>query len=233
MFKQLFTFIYPKLCFSCDRELRGDERFICLHCEQDIPIFTSINNWNNVDTENPVFQLFWGKSEVQYATSCYEYIKGEKLQKLIHELKYNGRKSLANYFGEIMAEEIKSNPKLNDVDTLCFVPSSKQKIRKRGYNQAEELANSIARHIDKPSSNVLIKLKNTASQTSKNVHDRHCNLENSFTVNNKKTLPNNTKHLLLIDDVITTGATLNACAKVLLSEFHVKISVLTLAYRNV
>jgi len=233
MFRQIFTFIYPKLCFSCERELRGDERFVCLHCEQDIPSFTFKNNDKHTDVENPVFQLFWGKSEVQYATSCYEYIKGEKLQKLIHELKYNGRKNLANYFGEIMAQEIGSNPKLIDVDIICFVPSSKQKIRKRGYNQAEVLANSIAQHISKPSLNLLIKKKNTASQTSKNVHDRHCNLENSFTVNKKTTLPNNAKHLLLIDDVITTGATLNTCAKVLLSEFHVKISVLTLAYRNV
>ncbi|MFT6715830.1 MAG: ComF family protein [Saprospiraceae bacterium] len=233
MFRQLFTFIYPRLCSSCERELRDDEKHVCLHCSQDIPPFVPEQDHNDGHSLNPMFQLFWGKSDVQYATSCYQYIKGEKLQKLVHELKYNGRKNLASYFGEMMAQEIKNNSKLCDIDAICFVPSSKQKIRVRGYNQAQELAISISKYIDKPSLDLLMKKKNTASQTTKNVHDRHLNLEKSFSINKKLPFPPQCDHVLLIDDVITTGATLNACAKLILSEFDVKVSVLTLAYRHV
>lgn len=233
MLKQLLTFVYPQTCFACDRELRAQETQVCLHCQQDIPAFDFENHSENDAEKNPVFQLFWGKSNVHYATSCYEYIKGEKLQKLIHELKYKGRKKLALYFGEIMAQEITTNIKFQDIDTICFVPSSVQKTRKRGYNQAQELAKAISKSIGKPCLNILIKRKNTTSQTSKNVHDRHFNLENSFSINNKFILPENCKHILLVDDVITTGATLNACAKIIEMNFDVKVSVLTIAFRHV
>ncbi|MFT6747073.1 MAG: ComF family protein [Glaciecola sp.] len=232
MLKQLLTFVYPQTCFACNRELRADETQVCMHCQQDIPTFDFEKMEGNEAEKNPVFQLFWGKSNVHYATSCYEYVKGEKLQNLIHELKYKGRKNLAKFFGEIMAREINVNLKFQDIDAICFVPSSQQKTRKRGYNQAQELATSISKSAGKPCLDILAKKKNTASQTSKNVHDRHFNLENSFAINKKVTLLNNCKHILLIDDVITTGATLNACAKIIEGNFDVKVSVLTLAFRH-
>jgi ComF family protein len=233
MFKHFLTYIYPQLCFSCERELRAGEKLVCLHCEQDIPVYLNDGTEVLSQEENCISQLFWGKSEVSYATSCYSYIKGEKLQKLIHELKYKGRKRLANYFGEIMAEEIKDNIKFSDIDAICFVPSSKNKTRVRGYNQAQELAKSISKSVGKPSLHLLLKKKNTTSQTNKSVIERHYNLENSFSINSKIDLSKDCKHVLLIDDVITTGATLNACAKVILDAFEVKVSVLTLAYRHI
>ncbi len=232
MLNHLFSFIYPSLCYSCERELRGDEKQICLHCEEDIPSFEAHSEMNGFK-DNPVHQLFWGKSDVSYATSCYEYIKGEKLQNLVHQLKYKGQRDLADYFAKIMAQEIESNHRLKSVDGICYVPSSKRKTKQRGYNQAQELAKSISKLNAIPVANLLVKQKNTSSQTSKNVNERHVNLENSFALNKKEKQPSAFKHILLIDDVITTGATLNACAKIILKEYRAEVSVLTLAYRHI
>jgi len=233
MIKQLLSFIYPKLCFACERELRGDETQVCLHCQEDIPVYGKDQD-KSQSNSNTVFQLFWGKSNVQYATSCFEYVKGEKLQRLIHELKYKGQRNLAKYFGEIMANEITNNHHFSCVDAICFVPSSKQKTRTRGYNQAEELAKTISKLTEIPTLDILAKRKETTSQTDKNVHDRHFNLQKSFALKKSKGSPTKQhQHVLLVDDVITTGATLNACANVLLTNSNVRVSVLTLAYRNI
>jgi ComF family protein len=233
MIKQLLSFIYPQLCFACERELRGDETHVCLHCQEDIPSYNNDQSTTLSDM-NSVFQLFWGKSDVLYATSCFEYIKGEKLQLLIHELKYKGQRNLAKYFGEFMVKEITTNNHFSTIDAICFVPSSKRKTRVRGYNQAEELAKTISRMTKIPTVDALVKKKNTSSQTDKNVHERHFNLQNTFALKKTKKSPiKQIKHVLLVDDVITTGATLNACATVLLADLKVEVSVLTLAYRNI
>ncbi len=231
MLKQILTFIYPKLCYACDRELRHPETHVCLHCQEDIPVLSEEHQHHN--NENRVLQLFWGKSEVDYATSCFLYVKGEKLQTLIHELKYKGAQDLAKYFGKIMSDHFAKNENFKEVKAICYVPSNKQKIKNRGYNQAEKLASVISSQTSLPCLNLLIKKKETDSQTSKSVHDRHLNLDKSFSINPKSKLPTHCYHVLLIDDVITSGATLNACANTLRKQLNLKVSVLTLAFRDI
>lgn len=228
MIRQLLSFVYPKLCSSCDEPLRFDESYICWHCLEDLPDFSTLKPDNN-----PAFQLFWGKSDVQYASSCFEFIKGEKLQGLIHEFKYQGRQNLAEHFGKIMAHHFLNNPYFWTIDAICYVPLTNKKEKNRGYNQARELANGIHKELNLPVLNLLHKNTQTVSQTSKNVHERHENLRNSFSPNLNPLLLKNTKHVLLVDDVMTTGATLNACAQQLINQLHLKVSVLTLAFRNV
>ncbi len=229
MLQNLLTFVYPKLCLSCNRELRAKEKFVCLHCESD---FYPTNF--NEKSENPVFQLFWGKVNVEYASACFNFIKGEKLQDFIHEFKYKGQKNLAEFFGYIMADYMANSTFFKGVDAICFVPSSKAKIRQRGYNQAEELAKVMAKKSKLPLvKKMLIKSKSKQSQTNKNVFERFENMQFTFEIPEKTKTNFPYQHILLIDDVITTGATLEACASLLIKELNCKVSILTLAYRNI
>lgn len=229
MLREILTFVYPKLCISCERELRADEGWVCLHCEND---FSPTNYKKN--EENPVFQLFWGKVNIEYASACFDFIKGENLQQLIHEFKYKGKIQLAPFFGKIMANYIQNSKNYEGIDAILFVPSSKEKIRKRGYNQAEELAKSIAKELQLPVINsLLIKSKNRQSQTTKTVLERYQNMENTFEIKEKGKTGIHYQHFLLVDDVITTGATVESCASALKKIMKVKVSVLALAYRNI
>ena len=126
MLSELLSIIYPSQCYGCAREIRASENQICLHCLHGLCDFEANHD------EPVVFQLFWGKSNINYATSCYSFIKGEPLQNLIHEFKYKGNKKLAHEFGTQMGKFILSNSEFQDVDALSYVPTSKKKKRKRG-----------------------------------------------------------------------------------------------------
>lgn len=201
--------------------MRESENKICLHCSSDLSYFKVI------DEENPIEQLFWGKAKIEQGDACFNFVKGEKTQKLIHDFKYKGNKKLAHYFGELMSTKSEI---FNTIDLICPVPSTNKKTRKRGYNQAEELAKSLAKTTNTPMKILLKKKKEKGSQTSKDVYHRHLELSESFTLNK---IPTQAKHILLIDDVITSGATLNSCAEIIEKENDVKISVLALAFRNI
>ena len=229
MISNLLSFIYPKLCLSCERELRTDEKLICLHCEFDLYPTLFLKK-----EENPVFQLFWGKVNIEYASSCFNFIKGENLQEFIHEFKYKGHKNLAEFFGRKMSNYLKDSNLFDGIDAVCYVPSSKSKIKQRGYNQAEELAKVIAKQLNiSLLKNIIIKQKSSKSQTDKNVFERYKNMESTFEISKKSKQIFESKHLLLVDDVVTTGATLEACACLLIKELNCKVSILTLAYRNI
>lgn len=201
--------------------MRKSENKICLHCSSDLSYFKVF------DEENPIDQLFWGKAKIAQSSACFNFVKGEKTQKLIHEFKYKGNKNLGEFFGDIMSSKSEI---FKNIDLICPVPSTNKKTRKRGYNQAEELAKSVAKATNIPMKTLLQKKKEKGSQTSKDVYHRHLELSESFTL---KTIPSQAKHILLIDDVITTGATLNSCAEKIEKEYDVKISVLALAFRNI
>ncbi len=225
MLSALLPIIYPSQCSGCAREIRATENQICLHCLHGLCDFET-------NHDSPVFQLFWGKSDVVHATSCYSFIKGEALQHLIHEFKYKGNKKLAREFGIQMGNIILSSTEFKDVDSLCYVPTSKRKERQRGYNQAHELCKGVALACLLPIVPFVKRTNKVRSQTSKKVHDRHKQLESSFYANPKSS-EGNYKHILLIDDVITTGATLSICSKIIIKEFNLKVSVLALAYRDI
>lgn len=183
---------------------------------------------------NIIEKLFWGKCEVEFAGSICNFIKGETIQKVIHNFKYKRFKNLAFEMGCLMGKQLITTNTLITPDYVICVPTSLKKKINRGYNQSEILAKGVASEINVSFlKSVLKKIKNIESQTDKNVSGRYDNINNSIIVNQSIIEKINGKHLLIVDDVITTGATLVSCVKAINEVTNCKISVLSLAYRNI
>lgn len=224
MLKSLLSIFFPTNCLCCAAPLLQQENNICLKCSADFGIFSDFKT-----PENEIEQLFWGKAQVYFATAPFLFLKGEHLQTIVHEFKYNHQKSLARQMGERLGAIINSIEHLQDVDAIAFVPMHKSKIKKRGYNQAKVLASGVSKVFNQPVVNALKRVKNTKTQTEKNVLERYKNSHHKF-----KGVSINQKHVLIIDDVITSGATLAACAEEIKSvNPNIKVSVACLAYRKI
>lgn len=222
--KAFIHLFYPNLCEACDKLLVGNERVICVSCRYKIP---KTNYWRIDD--NPVAQSFWGRVRVERACSYFFFNKGSNYRKLLHKLKYKGQKEIGIILGRYFGGELSKTAWCNGVDVLIPVPLHATKQRRRGYNQSECIAQGLAEAVSLPVvTHNLIKCVDTESQTQKSRADRWQNVANVFTVLYPELL--NGKHILLVDDTLTTGATLEACAQVLLAACNCKVSIVTLAY---
>lgn len=182
----------------------------------------------HTDAANPVAQSFWGRVPLQQATAFYYFEKGGNVQNLLHNLKYNGQKELGETIGRLYGNELKEH-NWAAIDIVLPVPLHKRKQRKRGYNQSWHFAKGMARGLDATAlENVLVKTVSTQSQTKKTREERIKNVKEVFAITNRKALEN--KHILLVDDVITTGATIESCAQTLLQVEGVTVSVASIAY---
>ncbi len=210
---------YPHLCILCENPLIENEQQICLNCLYNLPKTNYHTNKGN-----PARALFAGFPQVNEVTAFLFFEKDGITQKLIHSFKYYDNKSLAEYLGRIAATELKEYGSYASVETIIPIPLHPKKEKKRGYNQSECIANGIASvygcEIDKTS---LSRVTETISQTRKSVYDRHMNVENIFKLTDPGKLSG--KHVLLIDDVITTGATTSACIETLSEIPEIKISI--------
>lgn len=221
--KHLLNLFYPDLCHSCGLSLVKGERTICIRCIDLLPR-TSFH----ADRENQVEKVFWGKVELEGATTFAYFNKGGMMQKLLHELKYKGARQVGSRLGELLGEELLKTPAFRDVDMVIPVPLHFKKKRKRGFNQAEMIALGICTAIERPMEiNALIRTQHTATQTKKSRFDRWDNVGDVFKVNAPKKIEG--KHILLVDDVLTTGATIGSCANILLEHAETKVSIATLA----
>lgn len=217
----LISVFYPLNCKSCEEPLVKGETYFCLHCELNFgEIFNETSSYSEIE------QLFWGKVKVENTFAAYQFLKQENLQRLIHEFKYKGNKKLAYELGALIGTQAKN--KFEGVNVVSFVPMFKSRELKRGYNQAEVLAKGFSSTTGIKVENLLERAEATTTQTEKGVYERFENMEGKF-----KLLKNlkDKSHVLLIDDVITTGATLASCAKVL-TNAGVKVSIVCLAYRG-
>ncbi len=217
---------FPSLCITCGERLISQEKLVCFNCWQDLPV----TNFH-YDHENKVAQLFWGRVEIEYATSFFSYKKGSRYQQLVHFIKYKGLKELGFETGRKFGLSLKDSEKFKKVDIIVPVPLHPKKEKKRGYNQSEWIAKGIAAVLNKPvSTKNMFRRIHTSTQTRKNRFDRWQNVEGIFDIHS----PNeyNEKHILLVDDVITTGSTLEACATQLLKIPGTKVSIATLAYAD-
>lgn len=218
----LIDLCYPRLCLICERSLMGGEEYICLHCLSHIPE-TGYHRW----PDNPMEQLFYGKVSVERAFGFFYFTPEGNFRKLIHAIKYKGEKEAASSLGRLYALRLKESGILDTVDLIVPVPLHKKKQRQRGYNQSEWIAKGISGATGlKIATNLLRRRHRTHTQTRKSGYERWENVQDAFCL--AAPLPPECRHLLLVDDVITTGATLTACALALCRNRKVKISILTL-----
>jgi len=227
LLNDLLGLFYPELCVTCGERLISQEKYVCMRCWSDLPV----TNFH-FEPDNKVAQLFWGRTKVEYAVSFYLFRKGSKYQKLIHFLKYEGLKELGYEAGVRFGNRLANSPEFQSVDLIVPVPLHKRKLRKRGYNQSEWIARGLSESLGKPvSTENLYRKTFTSTQTQKNRIERWQNVKDVFGVNQPEEFSE--KHILLVDDVVTTGATLEACATQLLEIEKAKVSIATLAFADV
>ena len=217
------SLLYPELCVICEEPLIGNEKFFCFACFLKLPR----TNYHLI-SENQAVERLAGKVSLEKASSYFYYNKGGVAQKLIAEIKYRGNRNLGEWIGAYLAKDMISSGFFQKIDYMVPIPLHRSKEKKRGFNQAEKIAEGIAlvTKIPLETGNVFREKANT-SQTQKGIFDRWKNARNLFDLKDPELFKG--KHILLIDDVLTTGSTLEAVAQTLLKSQDVKISILTLA----
>ncbi len=223
MLQSIINVFFPKVCYACHDLLSDNEQDICTHCRNSLPVTNF--HFNNDDT---VLKIFYGRVKVVNATALLRFEKKGIVQQLIHSLKYKGQEQIGVFLGDWLGGELKTVKAYEDVDLVIPVPLHKKKLKKRGYNQVAKFAQQIALALDIPyTDDVLLKVTNTESQVLKKRLSRWNNTNELFALKNKHVIAN--KHILLVDDLITTGATMEACISVLNQTDNVKISVASIA----
>jgi ComF family protein len=217
--RDFISLFYPEVCLICGEGLNSKEEFVCTMCMYKLP---KTNYHTNAD--NPLAKVFWGRVEVNAVAAYCHYQKGNTVQDLVHELKYNGKKQLGTYLGKWYGNDLKESPLFNKVDAIVYIPLHPTKLKKRGYNQSALFAEGLAQSMGVPLLHgALSRVKNTDTQTRKSRIERWANVEGIFKVDKPEELIN--KHVLLVDDIITTGATIEACAVELLKANPASISI--------
>ncbi|MDP1726114.1 MAG: phosphoribosyltransferase family protein [Bacteroidota bacterium] len=226
MFQSLLHLFYPNLCVTCNKSLVGAEKHICLGCRLKLPE----TNFH-LEIENKVEKTFWGRIPVERAFAFLYFNKAGLTQQLLHQLKYKGNEELADFLGVIYGERLLKTVENHKIDAIVAVPLHSSKQRKRGYNQSLAFANGLAKTLKLENySNVIVRKKATETQTKKTRLERWQNVNSIFEVLEPERLKN--KHLLLVDDVITTGATLESCAKAIQYQSNCLVSIASIAYAN-
>lgn len=220
----LIGLLFPNLCNACGVALYHSEHLICTKCLYDLP-FTDYHQY----ADNRVAKQLWGRLSLNAAMAMLYFRKGTKVQNLIHNLKYSGRTDVGKLLGNMLGEKLKTAPLYQDVDLVIPVPLHRKKYKTRGYNQSTCIAEGIAAQMGiEVSEDHLIRNTSTESQTKKSRYKRYENMKDVFEVNSPENIIG--KHILLVDDVITTGATLEACAITLLDIGAAKVSIAALAF---
>jgi ComF family protein len=217
------SLFYPRLCYACNRALIRQEECICSFCRYHLPQ-TNLHK----EFDNAVSQIFWGRLPIETATSLFYFQKKGKVQNLIHQFKYKGKKDIGLYLGRMLGQQIKQSTFYDKTDVIIPVPLHAVKQHKRGFNQSEIIAQGISESLNKPLMvNNLVRIAKTDSQTRKSRFRRWQNVETVFHVKYPEKLKN--LNILLVDDVITTGSTLESCGQKLMEVEGVKLWIATLA----
>lgn len=221
------SLIYPKICAACGNSLWRHENVICTSCDFHLP-----RTSYHLLSENPVSKLFWGRAKIHSASAYLLFHKGSRVQQMVHQLKYKGRKDIGYFLGDLFGQTLIQSPLFNDLDLIIPVPLHPKKLMKRGFNQSEEFGKGLSSSMKIPINNqLLIRSCNTETQTKKNRFKRWENVNHVFMVTDSHSLVG--KKVLLVDDVITTGATLEACinALSLIPEIRISIAAIATALR--
>lgn len=221
--QHLFNLFYPDTCVCCDQYLLDQEKIICIECRLDLPFIETGNS-----TYNPLLETLKGKVIIEEGTSFLYYHPVGKVKKLIHQLKYKNNQKVGVFLGEWLGLKLLETKAYNNIDYIIPVPLHKDKLRLRGYNQLTKFGETLSSILNiEYLEGILIRNTMAKTQTLKKRLDRFKSLVNNFSLINADLLKN--KHVLLIDDVVTTGATLEACCNELLKVEGMKISIVTIA----
>lgn len=218
------SLLFPELCIICGRTLLKGEKSLCRHCLHTLPR----TNFHK-DIDSKAARVFYGKCEIEKC-ACFSFFgKGSEFRKIIHMLKYDDYPKLAYNLGYIFAQELKNDDWHKDIDLITPVPLHFFKFLIRGYNQSEWIARGVSDAWGvEMKNNILKKVKHTSSQTKKQVSEKFDNIKNAYKLSAKhNALP---VHILLVDDVMTSGSTLETCVTRIKEAYDIKISILTLAY---
>ena len=216
---------YPNLCLACSRNLPPSSSFLCVSCAYKLP-----KTDFHLHRDNPLTERFWGRVQLQAGTACYHFSKSGRTQQLLHRLKYEGKKEVGIEIGKIHGSVLREAPLFQGVDMIVPVPLHPKKQRRRGYNQSALYARGLSERLGVPWQEALKRNAYTDSQTRKSRMERFANVEKVFELPDASAVQG--KHLLLVDDVITTGATLEACAHRLLAAPGTRVSIATIAIAN-
>jgi ComF family protein len=218
------SLLFPRLCYGCGNHLTRSETLICTECYIMIPR----TNYH-LKSDNPVSQLFWGRCLIEKAAVFSFYTKDSRIKRMIHQLKYKGVKEIGYELGRIYGRSLRSSGYLDGIDLIIPVPLHASKKRQRGFNQSELISHGMSEVAEIPvDPDLLVRKTVTKTQTRKSRYDRWINVREVFVVKDKSKLKN--RHILLVDDVITTGSTIEACANEILEAENVKVSVAALAF---
>lgn len=223
--KHLLHLVYPNLCLCCDRELPNSSEHLCFVCLEELH-FTLFDQF---EFESPADKLFWGRIQITKVFPLLYYKNNTQSQRILHSLKYDNQPDLAFYMGELIGKKIKESEFLKTIDLLIPVPIHEKKKYIRGYNQSEEIANGISSITNIASPNDYLKrILHTVSQTKKGKFERWENVQEAFIL--AKDFPDDIKHIALVDDVITTGSTLETIVRVIKEKKDLEISIISIAY---
>lgn len=223
--RRLLDLISPRLCVVCGHRLTVTEEAVCMKCNLHLPR----TNYHLHAYENEMARLFWGQIPVERAAAFFYYEAHAETANVLYELKYKNHPEIGEVLGRMFAQEIRAVGFFDGIDGIVPVPLARKRLRQRGYNQSMEIARGVSEVTGLPVYGEVVR-RNVfeGSQTSLGRWDRHTNVDQVFELMDGDTIHG--QHLLLIDDVVTTGATSIACAKELIKTGDVKISILALGF---
>lgn len=220
-----FSILFPDLCKSCNLPITKGEKIICTSCRHQLPQ-TDYHLYKN----NEIEKIFYGRSKINFASSFLFFHKNGLTQNLIHNLKYKGHQEIGSFIGNWYGKKLKADTNL-EIDYIVAVPLHKRKEKKRGFNQVDTFGKTIARIFNaKYSKDNLVRIYMSDTQTKKSRFARWLNVKEIFSLSDEKLFEN--KKVLLIDDVLTTGATLDACCSELSKSKGIEINIITMAITN-
>lgn len=222
MFRDLLRLFFPNLCIACNAALQTQEKHLCTTCLLNLP-----QTGFHKDQDNPLTKTFWGRLQLEHALAFLYFKKGNAVQHILHEIKYKNNRDLAIFMGGYYGQLLKADAMR--FDAVAAIPLHQSKLRKRGYNQSALFAAGLAKSLGCDDySPLVIRTKATETQTRKSRFERWENVAELFTVTDPQPFQN--KHILLVDDVITTGATIEACGAELLQIKGIQLSIAGIAF---
>ncbi|WP_062054028.1 ComF family protein [Aquimarina longa] len=223
MLRDLAYLFYPIHCAACNNPLHKNERILCTYCRHELPL----GNFHNVNAKK-IEKVFYGRIKIENATSLFIFHKDSLVQNLIHNLKYRGQEEIGEELGKWLGRELSQIRDYKSIDFIVPVPLHKKRLQERGYNQVEKFGIEIAKKLNAEYINSVLKKKSyTKKQSKRGRFNRWTNTVETFDTQNESLLIN--KHILLVDDIVTTGATIESCVNALKPISGIKISIATMA----